>query len=451
MTTTESIRSDGSPCDCDSCTGAGLPASPFTSLRVAYGMLLGEDDFNAVMANPRGKMMLHQAWLHGSGVVQGLGVRRDGTRNLKVLPGLAVDGAGRELYQDCTLTLDVRALLDDAGLKEPRDCSTETINAYLVASFTACPSSAVPVLAEPCDVTRKHDEFSRIKEQVRYSLRTTSGPVAAGGYHRVRVLLGLEPVHDDNDDAGKAALEARKRAAAAPPAERAVALLREFRHLAAQDEIDLKPACKSGDTYPTLFPAEEDEAGVVLAAVVIYIKETDGTPEVTVDVPDTSVRTVLLPTGVIQELVCGLAPALIGTTGAHDGGGPRVTGEAELGDTAQGKGRVLSFAVTADVLPASLRRAIAITSLSERGWVEEDIDTVRYEPTGRRVIVELADRPINELIRIVVRGTGTTPVYGDEPRVPLAGRVGDPPGTADNGLDAVLTLRNPLATRRAAS
>lgn len=451
MTTSESIQRESSRCSCDSCTEAGLLASPFTSLRVAYGMLLGEDDFHAIMANPRGKMMLHQAWLHGTGVVQGFDVRQDGTRNLKVSPGLAVDGAGRELYQDCTLTLDVRALLGSAGLKDVQDCSTETINAHLVASFSACPSSAVPVVAEPCDVTRKHDEFSRINEQVSYSLRPTKGHGPATGYHRVRVLLGLEPLLGEDDDAGRAALAARERAAAAPQAESATAMLGEFRMLAVLDEIDLRPACKSGDSYPTLFPTEEDEAGVVLAAVVISIRESGGTSEVTVSVPDTSVRPVLLPTQVIQELVCGLAPSLIGTIGTHDGGGPRVLGEAELGDSSQGKGRVLSFAVTADVLPASLRRAITITSLSERGWVEEDIDTVRYEAKGRRVIVELADRPINELIRIVVRGTGTTPVYGDEPRVPLAGRVGDPPGTVDNGLDAVLTLRNPLATRKAAS
>ncbi|MDJ0355284.1 hypothetical protein [Paenarthrobacter sp. PH39-S1] len=450
MIKTESTRTDGSTCGCDSCAGAELAANPFVALRVAYGMLLGEDDFHALMANPRGKLMLHQAWLHGTGVVQGLDVRRDGTRNLKILPGLAVDGAGRELYQGCTATLDVRLLLDRAGLKDPEDCSTEIIDAYLVASFDACPSSAVPVLADPCDVTRKHDEFSRINEQVTYSLRTKPGPAAADGYHRVRVLLGLDPVKHD-DDAGREALAARKRAAAVPPEERAGALLREFRRLAAQDEIELEPARKAGDSYPTLFPAEVDEAGVVLAAVVVNIRDTGGTADITVDVPDTSVRNVLLPSNAIQELVCGLAPALIGGTAAVDGGGPRVTGDAELRDNEQGQGRRLSFAVTADVLPASLRRAIVITSLSERGWVEEDIDSVRYEPKERRVIVELADRPINDLVRLIVRGTGPTPVYGDDPRVPLAGRAGDPPGTAENGHDAVLTLRNPLANRRAGS
>lgn len=446
MTKTESIATDGPACGCDSCAAADLPANPFVALRVAYGMLLGEDDFDALMANPRGKLMLHQAWLHGAGVVHGLDVRRDGTRNLKVLPGLAVDGAGRELYQDCTVTLDVRQLLDAAGLKDSADCSTETVDAYLVAAFSACPSAAVPVLADPCDVTRKHDEFSRIREQVTYSLRTKPRPAAVYGYHRVRVLLGLEPVLND-DGAGREALAARKRAAGVAPEQRAGALLAEFRQLAARDEIELEPAHQAGDCYPTLFPAEVDEAGVVLAAVVVSIRDADGAAEVTVEVPDTSVRNVLLPAGVIQELVCGLAPGLIGTAVTLDGGGPRVTGEAELSE----QGRRLSFAVTADVLPASLRRAIVITSLSERGWVEEDIDTVRYEPEEHRVIIELADRPINDLVRLIVRGTGPTPVYGDDPRVPLAGRVGGPPGTAESGHDAVLTFSNPLLDRRAGS
>jgi hypothetical protein len=448
MTKTESTRTEGSGCGCDSCAAADLPANPFVALRVAYGMLLGEDDFHALMANPRGKLMLHNAWLHGTGVVHGLDVRRSGTRDLKVLPGLAVDGAGRELLQDCTVTLDIRQLLDKAGLKDPKDCSAETIEAYVVAAFDSCPSSAVPVLADPCDVTRKHDEFSRIREQVKFSLRTKPVPAAgADSYHRLRVLLGLEPPKNDDDAAGHEALAARKRAGDVPPEERAAALLREFRLLAARDEIELEPAGKTGDSYPTLFPEEEDGADVVLAAVVITIRDSGGTADVTVDIPDTSVRKVLLPAGVIQELVCGLAPALIGNAATLDGGGPRVTGDAELSE----QGRRLSFAVTADVLPASLRRAIVVTSLSDRGWVEEDIDTVRYEPKDRRVIIELADRPINDLVRLIVRGTGPTPVYGDDPRVPLAGRVGGPPGFAENGHDAVLTLPNPLVDRRADS
>ncbi|WP_255768571.1 hypothetical protein [Pseudarthrobacter sulfonivorans] len=449
-------------CGCNSCSAADLQASPFVSLRVAYGMLLGESDFHALMANPRGKQMLHNAWLHGSGVVHGLDVHRDGTRNLEVLPGLALDGVGRELYQDSRKLLDVRQLLKDAGITrsdqadrraaDQSDSAAETLTLHLVAEFDACPSNAVPTLADPCDVTRQRDQFSRVREQVSYSLRRTGEDKASTkrapgsrGYHRVRVLLGLEKQQGDDDDAGRDAVAARQRAAAAPPVERAGELLHEFRLLAAADEVELKAAIDSGGCYPTIFPEEEDKAGVVLAAVVLSLRDAPGTLDTTIDDVDISVRTVLLPTSAVQDLLCGLAPALIGITGTDDGGGPRVVGDASLSDD----GRTLSFEVSAPVLQSSLRRAIGITSLSERGWVEEDIDTVRYEDKPQRVVIELADRPVNELIRLIVLGTGPTPVYGDSPRVPLAGRVGGPPGTADNGHDAVLTFANPLTNRRA--
>src|SRR5688500_4293486 len=75
-----------------------LVADPFTSLAVHYGMLLGVPDFQVLMGNPRGKLRLHQAWQHGPGVVWGYGVSaRDGTAELVVQPGLAVDGLGREV------------------------------------------------------------------------------------------------------------------------------------------------------------------------------------------------------------------------------------------------------------------------------------------------------------------------------------------------------------------
>ena len=48
---------------------ADLPVNPFLALRARFGMLLGEDDFLTLMGNGRGKLMLHNAWLHGSGVV----------------------------------------------------------------------------------------------------------------------------------------------------------------------------------------------------------------------------------------------------------------------------------------------------------------------------------------------------------------------------------------------
>ena len=89
------------PCSCGNCTD--LAVNPFEALRVSYGMLLGEDDFRVLMGNPRGKQMLHSAWLHGTGVVwgydvqhgrPGVGARLAGTGTGRSRPGGGPDGNG---------------------------------------------------------------------------------------------------------------------------------------------------------------------------------------------------------------------------------------------------------------------------------------------------------------------------------------------------------------------
>ena len=55
--------------------------------------------------------------------------------------------------------------------------------------------------------------------------------------------------------------------------------------------------------------------------------------------------------------------------------------------------------------------------------------------------VILHEPPAYDLVRVIVRGTGPTPVFGADPRVPLAGLVDGPPGGEDDGHDAVFTLR----------
>ncbi len=438
MTTCDDVPA--APCSCDSCT-ADLSVNPFLALRVTYGMLLGEDDFRAMMGNPRGKHMLHSAWLHGSGVAWGYGVSVAGERVLKVSPGLAVDDLGRELLLETTWTEDIRDWLVKQGLTQEADgCRNRTLHACLVARFGCCPTAPVPTLADPCDVTRKHDDFSRIAETTEIALLPQECPCPPQSYHRVRVLLGLDEV-GTQDPAGKEALKAVELVAHTSPDDRARELLRQFRRLAALDVVDLRPATEAGADSPTLFPVTEDHAAVVLACVEIDVREDNGCAEITEVRYDTSCRTALLPTATIQDLTCGLAPGLISPEGDRDARGPRVL-PGSLQWTADG--RVLSFAVTAPLNAGSLRRAVHLTSLSERGWVDEDIDAVRYDPAGPAVLVEMADRPINELVRLIVSGTGPTPVFGSDPPVPLAGVVGGPPGTKNDGHDAVLTFANPI-------
>jgi hypothetical protein len=436
------------PCTCEACCGGDLPVNPFVALRVAYGMLLDEDAFKTMMGNPRGKQMFHSSWLHRSGVVWGYQVCRDGDLVIKVSPGAAVDRVGRELLLESTMCLDVRDWVDDQELGGPQEeCRTTTIEACLYAEFACCPTSPVPTLSDPCDVSRKHDDYSRVVETVKLELQPGPCCLPTEVYHRVRVLLGLDDV-GEGDEAGEEALVAATVAASADPGRRAQELLHQFRRMAALDVMDLRPPIRDGEPCLSLFPALDECAGVVLAAVEIDVKEDGGCTEITDVRIYPEVRRALLPTATIQELTCGVAPALLGVGLQADAGGPRVIRDSvSLSDD----GRTLSFNVTAPLIPGSVRRAIAITSLSSRGWVDEDIDSIQYDPDDLAVIVSLADRPINEIVRLVVRGTGQTPVFGSDPPVPLAGFVDGPPGTTDDGVDAVLSFNNPIDRTETAS
>ena len=428
------------PCTCESCSATDLPVNPFLALRVAYGMLLGEDDFRTLMGNPRGKQMLRGAWLHGCGVVWGYRVSVEGELTLKVSPGLAVDGLGRELLADTSWCLDVRQWLTKQHDAIDQTCRTQTLHACLVAEHDCCPTTPVPTLADPCDITRKHDDYSRVVEGVRLELRLGRCPARSRPYHRVRVLLGLDELGED-DPAGERAFAALRGVLGRSPDEQPAAMLREFRRMASADAADLAPAGEPGENWPTLFPALDSSSGVLLACVEIDLRDRDGSSEITCVRPDWGVRTTLLPTSAIQELTCAVTPALPTQAAAADIGSPRVIPEIEWNEDAT----VLRFGVTAPLTHGSVtRRSVQLTSLAERGWVEEDIDSVTCDDSELQVTVTLAAPPGNELIRLIVRGTGGAPVFGRDPAVPLAGLAGGPPGDVNDGHDAVLTLRNPL-------
>lgn len=429
------------PCTCEACGPAGLPVNPFVALQVAYGMLLGEDEFRTMMGNPRGKQMLHNAWLHGSGVVWGYRPSIEGVWTLKVSPGLAVDGQGRELLADTSWCLDVSEWLKKHKDALDEGCRSQTVHGHLVARFGCCPTDPVPALADPCDITRQRDAPSRIVEGVHLELRLGRRPRRAGHYHRVRVLLGLDDVGDD-DLPGVYALHALRGVLNESPDARAGALVKAFRQMAALDVMDLAPASEQPGDAPGWFPVLDADSAVVLARVEIDVRDRDGCTEIIEIRPDPEVRTALLPSTTIQELTCGPAPALLGAQAGEDAGGPRIIPDSVRWSEDATR---LHFKVTAPLVPGSVsRRAVQLTSLAPRGWVEEDTYSVNYDDADQQVTVVLADRPINEIVRLIVRGTGRTPVFGRAPAVPLAGLVGGPPGDLNDGHDAALTLRNPL-------
>ncbi|MFE6843288.1 hypothetical protein [Streptomyces sp. NPDC057686] len=448
----------GGPCGPGPCGGDELPVNPFLALRVAFGMLLGEDDFRVLMGNPRGKLMLHNAWLHGPGVVRGLGVARDGDE-LRVLPGLAVDGLGRELALEAAWCVSLTAWARDwieahppqegpqtaappaAEDAEPGPPRRRTVEAWILAEFASCQDRPVPALADPCDVTRRHDDFSRIVETARITIGS-SAPAPWRPYHRVRVLLGLDEAAP-GDTAGQEALREAAEVARVPAHLRAPALLAAFRRLAAADATALAPEQEEGDMCPPWVPVTEDHAPVVLARLTVELTEYDGCVRIEEVRADPSVRTAILPTTTVQELVCGLAPGIIGAAAEADAGGPRLI----RGSLAWSREHtVLSFEVTAPLAPGSAEpEGIEITSLSDagRGWATDEVAGIRVSADGRRVKVDLDQRPAYETVRIRVRGTGPKPLYGEHPRAPFAGLEGGPPGTADEGNDAVVTVHLP--------
>ena len=430
-------------CGCGGATGptthghTDLPSTPFEALRVAYGMLLGEDDFRVLMGHPRGKLMLHQSWLHGRGAIWGLAATVDGDQ-LRVSPGLAADGWGRELRLTATWCLGLsgwaQRWLDDQ--EELVDCKAVTIRTWIVAEYDACDGRSVPALADPCDVNRRHDDFSRTYEGCRITMADRP-PRTLTSYRRLRMLLGLEPITDDA--AGADVLAARadlRRYSGEHRAE--VLLLRHFRRLAAMDESELRPMGEQGDDCPPLPPVPDEEAGVVLAEVHVEIRAKGGCATVlSVDI-DPWKRPVLLPTQLIGELTCGLAPGVLGDP--VDAGGPRLIRDSVewLDDDSQ-----LVFSVTKPIAPGSQEDGVEVSSLDDdgRGWSKKKVKDIHLSSDRRRVHVFLDGPPRFATVRVVVRGTGRTSLFGEDPHVPFAGVEGGPPGSTDDGHDAVMTER----------
>ena len=481
MTALGTHHGDTGACDPGPCAGDEPPVNPFLALRVAFGMLLGEDDFRVLIGNPRGKLMLHQAWQHGPGVVWGLPVRRHGDE-LRVGAGLGVDGLGREVRLESSWCLSLaewaktwiethpaepdgegpaagpaptdRTHGEDDGDgdgddDEPGPAGHRTLRAWIVAEFASCLDRPVPALADPCDVTRRHDDFSRIVESARITVREDPPPPRLP-YRRVRVLLGLaEPRQDDPAD--QEARTTAEQVARVPAGQRAEALLAAFRWLAAKDVTELAPEREQGEACPTWAPVTEDHAGILLAELTVEITEYDGCVRVGDVAVDPYVRTAVLPTTTLQELVCGLAPGLLGAAGETDAGGPRVIPASLAWNEDMTS---FSFKVTKPLAAGSAEpESVEISSLSAhgRGWATDEVDEVQLTADGRTVVVDLDQPPAYETVRIRIHGTGPKPLFGRDPQVPLAGLVGGPPGGRHEGHDAVITHHLPRSARESAA
>lgn len=422
-----------------------LALNPYTSLAYHFGMLLGVDDFETEQGYHRGKHALGNAWLHREGVVWGLGVATDlGSGEIRVEPGLALDGAGNDLHLDLPACLDVGRWWAEARRGDPAFPATERpgggvrLDVEVAARFRACLARPVPALSQDCEGADADTAYSRAVEAIDIFLRPPGTPRRPRPFRRVRLLLGIDADPAAPDAAEQDAIDARTAHADGGPG-----LLTEFRRLAALDAIDARPAEDEEGRSSRLFPALEGEA-IVLATITGLELEPrgDGFALVGADVTDETVRPVLLPTAEIQELLCravaAAAPGPGGTTPPADAGGPRVDRPPT---SSAGREIVLGFDKPLD--PASVDgEAFRVSTFDTSGWVHVRITRARYDDAARTVTLRLRTDAGGALVRVIAFGTGTNPLLGAD-HVPLAGAAAGPPGSEHDGVDFVHQFANP--------
>ncbi len=443
---------------------AFLPVNPFLSVRYQFGMLLGVEDFDAADGYPRGKMRLHNAWLHGAGVVWGYDVQASQvnppddaslTGELLVKAGLALDAVGHELYLDQDACVDVGAWYaqhkDDQAVKDaakPTDAGGVLLPLRVELSFATCLARQVPAMSEPCDgATGTSTAYSRARELVRLALAAGPAPARADAYPTLRYLFGLGPAPASPTPHQAAAIAAVDGGWADQ-----AAFLTILRQCTAADGIAQQAATVPPLGRRSYFPRPEDAPPIVLATVAATLAPTAGGAfRMTAADVDVNVRPSHVATSTIQELHCcaprGGAPGGPPPEQPPPGGGgaPPASGpgaEATLG------ARPSSISVRSLSLPfddATLdEKAFSVTDLTSDGWTALDIRSVGLDETdgsGRTVAIALRGTPPKgSLLRLIARGSGPTPlmcVADGGKRVPFRGDLAR--GSADDGSDFVKT------------
>ena len=301
-------------------TGASglLPNRPYLALYPHYGRLLGVDDFATEQAYHRGKMRLHNAWMHGWGCVWGLGVTFDtGRSEIEVAPGLALDGRGRELHSDQPQCVHVgrwfTAHRDDAGFVFTEAANTVTFDAHVLFRHRACLTRPVPALLDTCS-DGGGTAYSRVFESVEIILKPGAAPAATHRNHLLRVLMGLDAARTDDQGAvlgaDQAAIDAKADIAAAPVADRVLKAATAFHRFSVLDNIADQPASDPDDAEALLFPAE-GPGEIALADVTGITLQTQADGYVlTAATVALDVRSVLLATATLQALCGGFLAAI---------------------------------------------------------------------------------------------------------------------------------------------
>jgi hypothetical protein len=471
------------------CAEGTEAVEPFTAPLYHYGMLLGVEDMDAALAYPRGKMRLHSSWLHREGVVWGfdVGFDRPGhavcdppkavygqahegkpaeapkpTYELRVCPGLALDGAGRELHLDSQVCLDLgRWYEEETKERTPEEtkerrrrrlnkddfdfgdttCGVARLTARVMVGYRCCLARPVPAMVGSCEGAERDTAYSRAQETVELWLEPV--PEAPWPppppYTRLRVLFGIAT--REEEELYPRVKHRRDHIRRQPADEQPPAYLKAFRRYAARDAIDLRPAGEPGE--PVALWPEPDTTAVPLAVIecVDLRRGPDGRWRIDPDsIGDKSVDVTVRPSHVatrtIQELLAGPIAPVGGPQGA-DAGGPRLVEE-----TLCRHERSITFSTDKPLDPPSVdEEAFSVTEYSgDGGWASYDLKAAVDKHDHCAVTVSFREKPgpIGRL-RLIVRGTGPKPLLGTS-HIPFAGKAGDEverPGTKQDGVDYV--------------
>jgi len=388
------------------------PDDPFTSLRFHFGMLLGVDDFETEKAYHRGRLRLHNGWLHGAGVVWGLGVSLDQVRSeVRVEPGLALDGAGRELHLDAAACLDPGAWFDRhedevTPAETPPAGADVAFDAHVEARWASCLTRPVPALAEPCEDARVDSAYSRVYETIDLRLVPGLAPGRPERHRRVRILLGL--LAPGPDAADQEAADTRAAVLATAPGDRPTAALAAVRAMTSADARDSGPP-DPGDGPRALTP-EAPPGPVVLADLrgIALRRRAEGEGwELVGGEVDLAPRRSHVATETVQEL----AVAALASEGG--GGGATVTGVSRTGSD-------LVLALSAPLDPRTVQRAaFTVAQLGAGGWEDVAITAAAHDETVPSVTLALAAEPVAPWL-VLARGTGPAPLLDAELQ-PLGG------------------------------
>ncbi len=407
-----------------------LPNRPYTAMNYHYGMLLGVDDFVTDQAYHRGKIRLHNAWLHGAGTIWGLECTAHLDRSeLRLDPGLALDGYGRELHNDTPKCVNIVKWFAKHK-DDPEFSSSETVNkitfeAHIIIRHRSCLMRPVPALLDTCEGTSSSTAYSRIHETVEILLKSGSVPTTPRRRnHLLRVLFGIDKPAEDKDGnilkLDREALDAREAILTAPFETRTAIAVEKFQKIAALDSIHESPAYDADDPEAYLFP-EDAIAEVLLANINIQLKKEGDQWQLEKAEIDNLVRDTLLATASIQELIAGIGNTLY-SSGSSIELGPRVKPES-----VKLNGTTLEFQVDKALNDNTvIPEVFTASQLVASGWQDISISSSQLTNQNKTVSVTLNDDPDGNVFRFVAIGTGSNPLMGEN-NLPLAGDIASSP------------------------